>query len=372
MLNKSTWLGISLIAFLGIANAQSWENCFLSYKRGSPELRACDARNADRSAEERRHKESLDAQKAQNQEIKDVIESQRRRAEMDASIAASKREKDQSAQKERCPGTGCAAPSKESTGTTSTVAECAGWLAAFVVADADYSIRNEKGLWDSLDAMTKVESNARANKHPMASQTKELAVKGGGNAFVSARDQKVVPEIKILIPRVASDFPEKSASEKKFIVLQLIEEKAAATCADAGEKEVHFVSLAKSSDSSMSGGTSSTSSISQQTRQKDKNQVKNTFGDDCRAYAKALHAVAEARDNRDEPPWERLLERHPILQEIKKMDGRGYTYAQLINLRVINKTTSPNALMKDSYDSCLDSTGMCMLYNRGCGPNDGK
>ena len=43
-----------------------------------------------------------------------------------------------------------------------------------------------------------------------------------------------------------------------------------------------------------------------------------TFGEDCRAYAKAIYAVAEARDNLDEPSWEKLLELHPILKEIKK------------------------------------------------------
>ncbi len=372
MHNKSTWLGISLIAFLGIANAQSWENCFLSYKRGSPELRACDARNADRSAEERRHKESLDAQKAQNQEIKDVIESQRRRAEMDASIAASKREKDQSTKTERCSGNGCAALPQKSTGPTSTVTECAGWIAAFVISDSEVSTRNEKGLWNSSGAATKVERTARMSKHPMASQMNALAEKAGANDVAITLNQKVLPEISKLFHQVASDLPGISASERGFIVLQSIEEKAAATCADAGENEVRFVSLAKPADSSMSGGTSSAASISQQTRQIDKNQVKNTFGEDCRAYATALYAVAKARDNRDEPPWEKLLERHPILQEIEKMDGRGYTYAQLIRLRAINKNTSPNSLMKDSYDSCLSSTGMCMLYNRGCGPNDGK
>ena len=97
-----------------------------------------------------------------------------------------------------------------------------------------------------------------------------------------------------------------------------------------------------------------------------------TFGEDCRAYAKAIYAVAEARDNLDEPSWEKLLELHPILKEIKKKEGRGFLYAQMISLRVINKNASPRALMTNSYESCQSSTGLCMLYNQGCGPKGGE
>ncbi len=97
-----------------------------------------------------------------------------------------------------------------------------------------------------------------------------------------------------------------------------------------------------------------------------------TFGEDCRAYAKAIYAVAEARDNLDEPSWEKLLYIHPILKQIQKNEGRGFTYAQLISLRIINKNASPKALMNNTYESCLSSTGLCMLYNQGCGPKDGK
>ena len=94
-----------------------------------------------------------------------------------------------------------------------------------------------------------------------------------------------------------------------------------------------------------------------------------TYGEDCRAYAKAIFAVAEARDNLDDPSWEKLLKLHPILEEIKKKEGRGFLYAQMINLRVINKNASPRALMTNSYDSCISgTTGLCMLYNQGCGP----
>jgi hypothetical protein len=93
-----------------------------------------------------------------------------------------------------------------------------------------------------------------------------------------------------------------------------------------------------------------------------------TFGEDCRAYAKAIYAVAEARDNLDDPSWEKLLNLHPILKEIKKKEGRGLVYAQMINLRVINKNARPRALMTNTYDSCISGAGLCMLYNQGCGP----
>lgn len=97
-----------------------------------------------------------------------------------------------------------------------------------------------------------------------------------------------------------------------------------------------------------------------------------TFGEDCRAYAKAIYAVAEARDNLDEPSWGKLLTLHPILNEIKKKEGRGFTFARLISLRIINKNASPRALMTSTYESCQSSTGLCMLYNQGCGPKGGE
>lgn len=93
-----------------------------------------------------------------------------------------------------------------------------------------------------------------------------------------------------------------------------------------------------------------------------------TLGEDCRAYAKAIFAVAEARDNLDTPSWEKLLDLHPILKEIQKREGRGILYAQMISLRVVNKNASPRALMNNTYESCLSPTGFCMLYNQGCGP----
>jgi len=93
-----------------------------------------------------------------------------------------------------------------------------------------------------------------------------------------------------------------------------------------------------------------------------------TFGEDCRAYARAIQAAAQARDNLDDPSWEKIQKLHPILAEIKKRDGRGYMYAHMINMGVINKNASPQALMKNTYDSCLGEVGLCMLYNQGCGP----
>lgn len=97
-----------------------------------------------------------------------------------------------------------------------------------------------------------------------------------------------------------------------------------------------------------------------------------TYGDDCRAYARAIYAVAEARDNLDEPSWDELLKLHPILTEIEKNEGSGFGYAQLISLRFINKIATPKTLMTHSYESCLTSTGLCMLYNQGCGPDSEK
>ena len=97
-----------------------------------------------------------------------------------------------------------------------------------------------------------------------------------------------------------------------------------------------------------------------------------TVREDCRAYAKAIFAVAEARDNLDDPSWEKLLKLHPILEEIKKKEGPGFLYARMINLRLINKNASPRVLMTSTYDICYSSTGLCMLYNLGCGPKGGE
>lgn len=93
------------------------------------------------------------------------------------------------------------------------------------------------------------------------------------------------------------------------------------------------------------------------------------LGKDCKAYAKAVFAVAEARDNLDEPPIEKLKKLHPILKELEDTESRAWLYVSLINLRVINKNAAPRALMKDSYENCINGGGFCLLYGKGC-PND--
>lgn len=265
---------------------------------------------------------------------------------------------------ELCVGRGCPA--------LPTVAECVGWLGAFMLADSEIFNRKDKGIKSSAGTKPQGEATASVSNHPMFGQVKALAEKFGGENLQITINQKIKPEIQKLFPQIAADFPEKSEGEKTFIALQLIEKNAAATCADAGENGIRFISIAKPANSTVSGETNGASSISKQSRQIDKNQVKDTFREDCRAYAKSIYAVAEARDNRSEPSWEKLLELHPILREIEKREGRGYTYVQLIRLGAINKNASPNSLMRASYDSCLNDTGMCMLYNRGCGPDGGK
>ncbi|MEQ1835050.1 MAG: hypothetical protein ABL862_01150 [Candidatus Nitrotoga sp.] len=94
--------------------------------------------------------------------------------------------------------------------------------------------------------------------------------------------------------------------------------------------------------------------------------------DDCRSYARAIKAVAEARDNLDQPSWDELLKLHPILKETEKKEGRGYLYASLISLRIINKNAAPTALMKESFESCTSGGFACLLYGQGCGPKDDK
>jgi len=93
------------------------------------------------------------------------------------------------------------------------------------------------------------------------------------------------------------------------------------------------------------------------------------LGKDCKAYARAVFAVAEARDNLDEPSIEELKKLHPILKELEDTEARAWLYVSLINLRVINQRASPKALMTNSYESCIDGGGFCLLYGKGC-PND--
>lgn len=86
--------------------------------------------------------------------------------------------------------------------------------------------------------------------------------------------------------------------------------------------------------------------------------------DQCRAYARAIEAVATARDNLDEPKWEKLVELHPILKENGKND-RAVLFAELINLRLIHKNASPQALKNNSFESC-PTTYSCIFLNESC------
>jgi hypothetical protein len=93
------------------------------------------------------------------------------------------------------------------------------------------------------------------------------------------------------------------------------------------------------------------------------------LGKDCKAYAKSVFAVAEARDNLDEPSMEQLKKLHPIIKELEDTKSRAWLYLSLINLRIINKNAAPKALMKDSYENCINGGGFCLMYGKGC-PND--
>ncbi len=96
-----------------------------------------------------------------------------------------------------------------------------------------------------------------------------------------------------------------------------------------------------------------------------------TLGEGCPLYAKAIYAIAEARDNLDEPSWNQLLELHPILKEIEETKGSGFLYAKMINLKVINKDVSPMQLRNDAYERCKtpkdeDNYGPCILWGKFC------
>lgn len=88
--------------------------------------------------------------------------------------------------------------------------------------------------------------------------------------------------------------------------------------------------------------------------------------DQCRAYARAIEAVAEARDNLDEPSWDNLVKLHPILKENGK-NKRAVLYARLISLRAANKKATPRALKMDAFEGC-PSDYMCLFLNENC-PN---
>lgn len=93
------------------------------------------------------------------------------------------------------------------------------------------------------------------------------------------------------------------------------------------------------------------------------------LGKDCKSYAKAVFAVAEARDNLDTPSLDELKKLHPIMQELEDTKARAWIYISLINLRIINKNADPKALMNNSYEKCIDGGGFCLMYGKGC-PNN--
>jgi len=93
------------------------------------------------------------------------------------------------------------------------------------------------------------------------------------------------------------------------------------------------------------------------------------LGTDCKSFAKAVSAVADARDNLDEPSMEELKKLHPIIKELEDTKARAWLYIASINLRVINKNISPKALMKSSYEDCIEGNGFCLLYGKNC-PNN--
>lgn len=93
------------------------------------------------------------------------------------------------------------------------------------------------------------------------------------------------------------------------------------------------------------------------------------LGKDCKAYARAVFAVAEARDNLDEPSIDKLKKTHSILKELEDTEARGWLYVSMINLRLVNQRATPKALMTNSYESCINGGGFCLLYGKSC-PNN--
>lgn len=94
-----------------------------------------------------------------------------------------------------------------------------------------------------------------------------------------------------------------------------------------------------------------------------------TLGEDCKSYARAVFAVAEARDNLDEPSMEELKKLHPILKELEDTEARAWLYVRMISMRLVNQRATPKALMTNSYENCIDGGGFCLLYGKNC-PNN--
>lgn len=57
-----------------------------------------------------------------------------------------------------------------------------------------------------------------------------------------------------------------------------------------------------------------------------------TLGKDCKAYARWAFAVAEARDNLDEPSIEELKKLYPIIKELEDTQSRGWFYISWIQI----------------------------------------
>lgn len=95
--------------------------------------------------------------------------------------------------------------------------------------------------------------------------------------------------------------------------------------------------------------------------------AQQTAGEVCRSYALAIEAVAQARDNLDDPSWEKLLELHPVLRIKKNKENvRAVLHAQLINMRMTNKNVPPQALKMSAYEMC-QANYSCMFHNTNCG-----
>ncbi len=60
------------------------------------------------------------------------------------------------------------------------------------------------------------------------------------------------------------------------------------------------------------------------------------LGKDCKAYARAVFAVAEARDNLDEPSLEELEKLHPIQKELEDTEARAWLYVLPLYMTKIN------------------------------------
>lgn len=83
-----------------------------------------------------------------------------------------------------------------------------------------------------------------------------------------------------------------------------------------------------------------------------------TVGDVCRAYAFAIEAVAEARDNLDQPSWEKLVKLHPVLEK-NGQNERAVLFASSISLRLAATKDSPRALKMWVFEQCPE-TYLCM------------